>query len=161
MVEDMELDRAETVVELGAGTGSFTKAIERNLRPEALFLALEVNSEFAAGLQTTVSQAKVINDSAENLGALLRGFDRDYADSIVCGLPWASFPGVLQDRIMQAVVSALRPGGRFATFAYIHAAWFPTARRFHGWLQSHFPEVKKTRIEWKNLPPAFVYRCEK
>jgi phospholipid N-methyltransferase len=161
MVQDMGLADASTVVELGPGTGSFTRVIEAGLRTDALFLALELNNEFADVLCQKFTRVEIIRDSAENLCHHLEAHGRPAADVIFCGLPWASFPPELQERIMSSVLAALRPGGRFATFAYVHAAWFPTARKFHRWLRSRFFEVKKTRIVWRNLPPAFVYRCEK
>ena len=161
MVEDMGLEEAQTVVELGPGTGSFTQAIETRLRPDAFFLALELNPEFATLLASRTSRATVIQDSAEHIARHLEAHGRPQADAIFCGLPWASFPVSLQERIMSAVIDALRPGGRFATFAYIHACWFPTARKFNRWLRSRFPSVSTTRVVWRNLPPAFVYRCRK
>jgi phospholipid N-methyltransferase len=75
------------------------------------------------------------------------------------GLPWA-FSRDLQ-RLLRAVVEGLRPGGRFATFAYIPAAHFPPGRRFRALLEASFPRVETTRVVYQNFPPAFVYRCVK
>ncbi|MBN1441869.1 MAG: methyltransferase domain-containing protein, partial [Planctomycetes bacterium] len=127
MVEDMRLGAARTVVELGPGTGAFTEEIERRLPAGVNLLALELDPVFAAGLRHRFPRVDVINDSAENLVEHLRARGRAHADAIFCGLPWASFPPDLQGRIMSAVHEALRPSGRFATFAYLHASWFPTA----------------------------------
>jgi phosphatidylethanolamine/phosphatidyl-N-methylethanolamine N-methyltransferase len=160
MLEDMELDRPQTVVELGPGTGAFTRVILDHMHPESVYLAMELNGKFAADLARKFPQINVVNDSAESLVSHLAKLGKRHADRIFCGLPWASFPPGLQRRIMTAVVSALRPGGRFATFAYVHAAWFPTARKFHHFLKSHFLQVSTTRVVWRNLPPAFIYRCE-
>jgi phospholipid N-methyltransferase len=65
----------------------------------------------------------------------------------------------VQDRILEAVVKSLAPKGVFTTFAYLHAAWLPTAVRFRKRLKQHFGSVKTSRIVWRNLPPAYVYRC--
>jgi phospholipid N-methyltransferase len=77
----------------------------------------------------------------------------------VSGLPWAGFAATRQTRILDAVVASLRPGGWFTTFAYVHAAGWPPGRRFRRLLEARFSEVERSRVVWKNLPPAFVYRC--
>ena len=162
MVEDMDLDRANTVVELGPGTGAFTRTIEESISSRTLYLALELNAEFASTLsEAGFERARIIHDSAENIGEHLAAHERTHADSILCGLPWATFPEDLQGRILDAVTGALEPGGKFCSFAYIHSAWFPTARKFHGALRGRFRSVRATPVVWRNLPPAFVYRCEK
>jgi len=161
MVGHLDASVPATIVELGPGTGSFTRAIEEKLHRDSLFLALELNESFAANLAPRFPRATIIHDSAEHIGKHLRAHDREHADAILCGLPWAGFPVDLQNRIMTSVIDALRPGGVFTTFAYIHAAWLPPARKFRRWLESHFPSVTTSRIVWRNLPPAFVYRCTK
>ena len=161
MTEDMRLDEAETIVELGAGTGPFTRAITKKANPNAVVLAIEANPDLAEGLRTQFSRVVIINDSAERLPSHLAAVDRESADCIISGLPWAGFSKEHQERLMTAVTHALRPGARFATFAYLNAAWLPPGRRFRALLQSNFRKVNMTRTEWRNMPPAFVYRCEK
>jgi phospholipid N-methyltransferase len=63
--------------------------------------------------------------------------------------------------LLDATVGALRSGGRFATFAYTHAARMPRARKFRDLLESRFTSVTTSPIVWRNVPPAFVYRCRK
>lgn len=161
MLNGVDLHRAGTVVELGPGTGAFTRIILQHINPRSLYLALEVNPGFASELARRFPAIKIVNDSAEHLGEHLAALGRSQADEVFCGLPWASFPPELQQRIMASVVKFLRPGGTFATFAYVHAAWFPTARKFQKLLKAHFGSVKTTPVVWRNLPPAFVYRCRK
>lgn len=160
MVSDMGLEAAETVVELGPGTGSFTAEISASVADGATFLAVEVDPDFVRALDGRFPNMRLVHGSAENLPHHLEAVGRSQADAILCGLPWASFPTELQTRILSAVAASLRPGGRFATFAYVHAAWFPTARGFHRRLRDTFRSVSRTRVEWRNLPPAFVLRCE-
>jgi len=161
MLEDMGLASAETVVELGPGTGVFTRVIAEHVKPDTLVLAFEIDETLARELQQRMPRVRVVNDSAENLESHLRANGRESADAILSGLPWANFSAELQQRLLQAVIKGLRPGGRFATFAYIPAAYFPTGRRFRALLEASFPKVETTRVVYQNFPPAFVYRCEK
>jgi phospholipid N-methyltransferase len=161
MTEDMGLEEAQTVVELGPGTGVFTRAICERVPPEALVMAVEIDPRMAALLRPRFPRARIVNDSAERLDEHLAAAGRKEADAILSGLPWVSFPADLQSRLLAAVVSALRPGGRFATFAYSHAAWLPPGRRFRKLLDDRFAAVETTRVVWPNLPPAFVYRCRR
>lgn len=161
MTSDMGLDSAATVVELGAGTGVFTRLIGEKVRRGTVALAFEIDGRLARELDGTIPGVEIVNDSAERIADHLRARGRDSADSILSGLPWASFNRGLQQTLLGAVLGALRPGGLFATFAYIPAAWFPPGRRFRGMLKEGFASVETTRIVWGNVPPAFVYRCRK
>lgn len=161
MVADMQLDQARVVVELGAGTGAFTRAILKKLHPAAAFVAVEINPLFANHLKRRFPRVQVVHDSAELLGEHLRALGHSAADCVLSGLPWAGFKGEEQQRILGAVLDVLQPGGFLATYAYNHTAWLPGGCRFRKLLRSRFSSVTTTRTEWRNLPPAFVYRCRK
>ncbi|MBK5256278.1 MAG: methyltransferase domain-containing protein [Vicinamibacteria bacterium] len=161
MVEGMELPDADTVVELGPGTGVFTRVIEGQLRPEARFLCFEINRDMAKALSDRFPGVQVVNDSVEHLDRHLQAAGRKSVDSAISGLPWAAFSPERQATLLDATVNALRPGGRFATFAYSHAAWMPPGRRFRELLDSRFSCVETSAVVWRNVPPAFVYRCRK
>lgn len=161
MVEDMGIPDADTVVELGPGTGVFTRVIEKQLRPEARFLSFEINPDLAAELKRRFPRVHIVNDSVENIREHLLAAGRHDVDSTISGLPWAAFSPDRQEKLLDATVQALKPGGRFATFAYSHAAWLPPGRRFRELLDSRFKQVETSKVVWRNTPPAFVYRCRK
>ena len=161
LVQDTGLAEAGTVVELGPGTGPFTRLIAERARPDALVLALELNPRLAAELVGRFPRVEIVNDSAERLPDHLRARGRSHADCILSGLPFAAFTEALQRSLLDAILASLPPGGRFATFAYVHAAWLHPGRHFRMLLESRFSDVTTSRIVWRNLPPAFVYRCEK
>lgn len=161
MIEGIRLDQAKVVVELGAGTGAFTRVIQKELHPAALFVAVEINPVFAHHLRRRFSRVHVVNDSAERLEKHLQSLGASDADFVLSGLPWAGFKGEEQQRILAAVLKILRPGGYLTTYAYNHVAWLPGGCRFRKLLRSSFAHVTTTRTEWRNLPPAFVYRCQK
>lgn len=161
MIEKLRLYQAKVVVELGAGTGAFTRAILKELHPAATFLAVEINPDFARHLKRRFPRVTVIHDSAERLGEHLSSLGQTAADCILSGLPWAGFKPDEQKRLLAAVIGALKPGGYMTTYAYNHVAWLPGGVRFRRLLRSSFSNVTATRTEWRNLPPAFVYRCQK
>ena len=59
------------------------------------------------------------------------------------------------------MMAVLRPGGQFATFAYLQGLLLPAARRFRANLGRSFSQVERSPTAWTNLPPAFVYRCRR
>jgi phospholipid N-methyltransferase len=160
MVVRAELAGAETVVELGPGTGAFTRLIVRDLGSRARLICIEINPVLAKTMAARFPRALVVNDSAENLARHL-GAPGPKVDCVISGLPWVIMSGEDQRRLLEPAVLALRPGGTFTTFAYSHAAWLPAGRRFRAMLESHFSDVEVSPHVWRNLPPAFVYRCRK
>ena len=161
MIRDCVLKSCDTVVELGPGTGAFTGPILQSIGRNTTFIAMELDPMFARGLKLRYPSLQVYNDSAERLGDYLALHGKKSADYIISGLPWASLPLIVQNRIMEAVLSSLGPGGVFTTFGYLHARWLPNAQRFRLRLQQHFSGVATSSVVWKNFPPAFVYRCVK
>jgi phospholipid N-methyltransferase len=158
MVKEAGLAGARTVVELGPGTGAITRAIVHGLESEALLLAVEFNPAFAAALARDYPRALVVNDTAERLPAVLAAHGRDAADCVLSSLPFAAFPRAQQERLLDAALRALAPGGRFVTYAYLPAAWLGPGRSLRRLLASRFPGLATTPVVWRNLPPAFVYR---
>ena len=152
---------AETVVELGPGTGAITCEIVPRLAKNSRFIAVELDPEMAENIRQRFPQAHVSCGCASNLPEILCENGCSCADVIVSGLPWAIFPEKLQDEILGAVIEALPPGGSFSTFAYIQGVMLPAGIRFRRRLERLFSKVETSPIIWRNLPPAFVYRCQK
>jgi phospholipid N-methyltransferase len=161
MVRLAEVESARTVLELGPGTGSFTKEIARHLSPDAAFIAIEADPHLAVLLRKKMPTVRTVAGSAEHIGRIMNSYHLSHADCIVSGLPWASFDSGLQDRILNAARDILRPGGTFTTFSYIHAQPLRQAKRFREKLHQTFATVEKSSVIWNNLPPAFVYYCKK
>lgn len=157
MTEDIGLEQARTVVELGPGTGVFTDEILARLAPDARLVAIELNPVLAARLSATRRDTRltVIRGSAAELIAMVDGL----ADAVVSGLPWTVMPREQRGHILDAVTEVLTPGGRFTTFAYLHAAWTPPARHFTAELTCRFDRLERSKAVWANLPPAFVHRA--
>jgi phospholipid N-methyltransferase len=159
VVSGCDLRQRETIVELGPGTGAFTELILQRIRKRTRFFALEINPDNVGELRRRFPQLEVYAECARKLPKHLGAAEGQKADCIISGLAWGNMLPATQNRIFDAVLSSLAPGGLFTTFAYAHAAWFPTSLRFRKRLFQYFTKVETTRIIWRNLPPAFVYRC--
>ncbi|GAB4320965.1 MAG: methyltransferase domain-containing protein [Candidatus Sumerlaeia bacterium] len=159
MVRSAAVPQADVVLEYGPGTGAFTGHILAALRPGARFVAIERNARLAALLQRRYPQARVVEGCVSLVEEICAAEGIEAADAIISGLPWAGFDESLQRRLLEPAVKVLRPGGRFVTFAYLHASRLPGGRRFRRLLEAHFAEVDVSPVVWLNLPPAFAYRC--
>lgn len=161
IVAELGLSDASLVLEYGPGTGAFTGAIARRVSASADFLAIEQNARMARKLRRSHPEVPVVEESIEQVPEILRdrGFEPGSVDAIVSGLPWAAFERDRQRRLLDATLEVMAPGARFATFAYIHGLALPAARRFRDELERRFADVSTSPIVWRNLPPAFVYRC--
>lgn len=159
MVNGRGIEDCSTVVELGPGTGAFTKLILKKIGSKTTFFALELDPGLTRNLKRRFPGLVVYNESAEKIPEYLERHGRGKADYIVSGLPWASLPLDVQQRIFKAVLDSLEPGGVFVTFGYVHARWFPNAQRFRRRLEKSFSRVELSRVVWRNIPPAFIYRC--
>ncbi len=159
MVRQAGVREASAIVEFGPGTGAFTREIVAQARPSASFLAIERNPALAQILQQELPTVRVYEDSVENLGAILQQAGIEHVDCILSGLPWAAFDEDLQDRLLEAAWKSLAPGGCFVTFAYLQGLLLPAGQRFARKIRGRFQQVTRSKVVWKNLPPAFVYRC--
>jgi phosphatidylethanolamine/phosphatidyl-N-methylethanolamine N-methyltransferase len=159
LVDWIDWDHVHTVLEYGPGTGVCTAHIVSRLRPSARFLAIEINAEFVYVLRHRFPQVQVHQESVLNVKTLCDGEGIREVDTIISGLPWACFSTAEQGRYLDATLTVLRPGGQFVTFAYLSGLLLATGQRFRRQLYQRFSAVQRSRIVWRNAPPAFVYRC--
>lgn len=161
MVESVDWNAAKVVLEYGPGTGVFTEQIAKSRRPATRVIAIEQSPELAKLTQTRVPGIEVVQDSVANVEAICQQRGVERVDAVLCGLPWASFPESLQQSCFDAMLRVLAPGGVFATFAYWQGLLLPAGQRFRRRLFATFDTVQYSPTAFRNLPPAFVYRCRK
>ena len=152
---------SKMIVEFGTGTGVVTQEILRQMPEASHLIGLEINEDLAEATRVLCPDAEIISENAANALRILQDRGFDGCDCIVSGLPWAAFPELLQNELLDGAIAALRPGGRFVTFAYLHALPTPAARRFKAKLSGRFRAVGKTKAVWANVPPALVYWADK
>lgn len=159
IVEDIPWSRVRVVLELGPGTGALTGEILRCLEPRSRFLAIERNPAIARIFRARFPGVPLHVGSVSEVREVCRREGIGGVDVVLSGLPWASFPARVQDDLLAATCDVLRPGAWFVTFAYLQGLLLPAGRRFRGVLRRRFAEIRRSRVVWRNLPPAFVYRC--
>lgn len=156
VADSCHFEPGDTVVELGPGTGSFTELLLERLDERGQLLAFEISETNIKVLRERFPRCRTIHDSAEHLPQHL-GSQR--ARCIISGLAWGNMMPAVQDRIMNAIVNSLASNGQFVAFAYVHARFYPTTIRFRKLMFRGFARVQTTPVIWRNLPPAYVYRC--
>ena len=165
MLRAVEPDRGGVFVEYGPGLGSFTREALRVFGapgPDGAdstrrFFAIEINPSFVKDLRGRFPALSIHEGCASRVGDFCGEEGVDGVDGIISGLPWAAFPGELQDKLLEPMKAVMRPGARFTTFAYVHALRLPAAKRFREKLGNLFPEVRASRVVWRNFPPAICY----
>lgn len=155
------LENACSAAELGPGTGAVTRIILDRIPENCRFFTVELNADVIGAFHRKFPSVTVYNDSAANLPELVRRENLPELDTVVSGLPWAVFPGELQEQILSAVMQSLKPGGYFTTFAYLQGMLLPAGQQFKKRIERIFSHVEKSSVVWNNFPPAFVYRCRK
>lgn len=156
MVAASRVRTASLVVEIGPGTGAFTKAILRDLPANCDFIAIERSPDLAKHLSERFPGVNVTAACASTLPEILQGRK---ACAIVSGLPWAAFPHELQTQLLNAITQTLAADGIFTTFAYYGPHRLAAGRRLGQRLSESFGEVRRSPVVLANLPPAFVYSC--
>lgn len=146
----------DTIVELGPGTGNFTELLLKRLDERGRLVALELCAPNVVMLKQRFPQSEIHFDSAEHMTKYV---PPQTTRCVVSGLAWGNMMPALQDRIMRAITTALAPDGQFVGFAYSHARYYPTTLRFRKLMFREFARVETTPIIWRNMPPAYVYRC--
>ena len=162
VLELADIKAGERVIELGAGTGAFTRRIVEEVSDYTLFFALEIDEKMAKETQAKIPNATIYPDSATNIDRYLeqRGFNG--CEVIISSLPWVGMKESIQDLLLREIFNALNDSGRFLTIAYIHGISTRSGKRFRGMLEERFDgRVYRIGPVRQNLPPSYIYHCKK
>jgi phospholipid N-methyltransferase len=150
---------AQRVVELGGGTGVFTRALlDHGIRSDRL-MVLELNQELHQYLSQRFPNARVVCGDARELRGLVRKFHfaaEGPVDAVMSGLGLLSMSRRTQREILEAAFGVLAPQGRFVQFTYGPVS--PVAREL---LDDLGLRVRRGGFAWWNIPPASVYVFER
>lgn len=154
MLKNVDFQKAKVLVELGPGTGVFTRKIVEKMAPDAKLLVFELNDDFFKMLQDEFQDERVIliHDSAEKIKDYLQQNDCLNTDYVISSLPLANFPNKLVETILSESYNVLKNNGKYIQFQYSLMS-----KKF---LENQFQSVHLS-FTAINFPPAFVYTCVK
>ena len=168
-----ERDEPRRILEVGPGTGPFTKVILKNLRPEDEFHIVEINPAFCAQLEQNMlgpyrhehPDIQVSLHQAPIQDAVLEpGFHH-----IVCELPFNNFPPPLVRSIFRQMIGLLAEGGDLSYFEYAGVRYFKrplmgkTGRTKIMRHDAHGKSLRRQhggtrKLVMANFPPAYAVR---
>lgn len=149
MLDMANLEQAQVVVELGAGTGVYTEEVLKRLRPDARFLAVEIDPDLVSVLSGRFDdpRLRIIQGSAESVEEHLEG---EKVDVIVSGIPFTSLPVPVKKNIFKEITRILAPEGVLVAIQY--------STMVQRDLDRYFASVRR-RFSPLNVPPAFLFAC--
>jgi len=154
MLAKIDFSKDINIIELGPGTGVFTKGILKKMSPKSKLLSFELNPTFHLKLANKIKDKRLnfINDSAENIKLHLTKHNIKSADFVISSLPLTVIPDNIKNNIIKASYEVLSKNGMFVQFQYSL-----NAKKL---LSSKFNSVDIV-FSSLNIPPAFVYYCNK
>jgi phospholipid N-methyltransferase len=152
MMSQVDWERARVVVEYGPGVGTFTREILKRMRPDAILLAIELNTDFVQYLGEHIRDPRfrVVHGSAARVRSVLAEQSLAPADYIISSLPYRNMPDALRREILEESRLALKAEGSMLLFQY--------TRTLLPYLESSFSSVK-LNFQLFNILPALIFHC--
>lgn len=139
------------VLELGGGTGVFTREILATGLPVEKLEVVEINPAFARSLRRQFPGVDVVEVPAQMIASHVSGQPGDY-QSVVSGLPLLAMDKTAHIAILREAFSLLGEGGEFVQFTYSMRS--PVNRDV---LDILGLKVHKVGQVVRNFPPATVF----
>jgi phospholipid N-methyltransferase len=139
------------VLELGPGTGVFTRALLARGVRECEVTLVESSSDFAPLLRRRFPAARLLRMDATRL-ARTPPYEDALVGAVVCGLPLLSMSPRAMTSVLSGAFARLEPGGSFYQFTY--GPRCPVPRRVLDRLGLKATRIGHTLL---NVPPAAVY----
>jgi phosphatidylethanolamine/phosphatidyl-N-methylethanolamine N-methyltransferase len=163
------------ILEVGPGTGPFTKHILGALRPGDEFHAVEINQSFCDELEEKLFSPFREQNPGSSIHLHAKPIEETNVegefDFIICGLPFNNFPPSDTRAIFKTLLSMLKPGAELVYFEYAcvrgmrSAVVGATGRKkikqidAHGkFMQRRFSGSRELVLA--NLPPAYAVRLQ-
>ena len=143
------------VVELGPGTGVFTRALLARGVPADRLLLVERGAKFAEMLGDRFPGVRVLTMDATDLGRV-ELFGGEPVKAVISGLPFLSMPARHIMGVLDGAFAHLSPDGSFYQFTY--GARCPVPRLILERLGLKAIRIGRT---FSNFPPAAVYRIRR
>ena len=164
MLRGLPLKRALRVVELGPGTGVFTRQLLDQMPGEGRLLAFEINENFSGYLRENLPDLRleIVTKCAASAGGELRRRGWNRVDVVISSLGFGCMPDEKGHEIFAGLTPFMDKDSVLSQFQYAHQIKYLSGRlsRFNisDLLAEHFRRIDR-RMVWRNVPPAFVFHC--
>ncbi len=156
MIETLAPGNKDVIVEIGPGTGPFTRALlDSGIAPSRLIL-VEFDPEFVRHLRQRFAGVTIVQGDASQLPQLLREQGHDSVPRILSGLPLRSMPASVRSAITRAMATSLDAQGSLVQFSYFVAPPLAEAE-----VKACGLTGRRARAVMANIPPAFVWHYRK
>ncbi|OHA16995.1 MAG: hypothetical protein A3C79_01800 [Candidatus Taylorbacteria bacterium RIFCSPHIGHO2_02_FULL_45_28] len=154
MLKSVEMKQGVFIVELGAGTGTFTKMILSEMPKSGRLVVFEINPILAEYLRWQIVDPRImiIEADAVDMVSHLSNLNTNKPNYIISGILIGNMRPSLRKSLLSAVHETLAEDGLFIQFQYFLASLVAIRKFFH---------TKIIGYEYRNIPPAFVYSCSK
>jgi phospholipid N-methyltransferase len=156
MVAGVRIEPGDLVIELGPGTGAFTRHLARTMPAGANYVGIECEERFVTLLRHRYPDFRFIQGRAEEAPRHVAEAGLGPARLILSSLPFANFMAHVRDAIVDSIDGLMMAGSVFRTFQYVHAYPLPTAVRFRRIMEERFGTCQRSPAVLPNVPPAFV-----
>ncbi|MEZ5347061.1 MAG: rRNA adenine N-6-methyltransferase family protein [Pyrinomonadaceae bacterium] len=157
MLEDVNPRVESIVLELGPGTGSFTKLIGDLLPEKGCYLGVELDRNLVKCLRLKFPDIRIVRGNAYKAFAIHQRSELGKVDYILSGLPFASMPGPVSIKIYEEIARFMDLGGcMFRTFQYAHGYYLPSAIKLREFMKKRYGAAEKSPLVIKNVPPAYT-----
>lgn len=143
-------NEADYLVEIGAGTGRFTRALLQFGVPASHLIVIELDPELVQYLRANFPTVTVIQGDATSLASLLPLEAKGRIRTIISGIPMVNLPKKIQKGIMDACFDVLTEEGSVLQFTYGFIS--PISVKGFGLYG------KKLGRVMQNIPPATIWR---
>lgn len=148
MLKNVDWSRVRSVVELGAGTGVFTKAIIKKMSPQTQLFIFEIDDVLRKKLEKETGRR--IYKEATSMRQITSDEGADKVDLIISSIPYAVLPPAVTSAILDTLPLCIDFEGTFIAYQYS----LQMKKTFSGIFRA-----VETRFVALNIPPAFVYEC--
>jgi phospholipid N-methyltransferase len=152
VLAEVDWSSGRVFLEYGPGVGTFTSEILRRMRPDAVLIALETNTDFVRFLKGNLRDDRlhVIHGSAADADVVLASLGVSRADYVISGIPYTTMPPALRDAILRKTHSVLDPDGAFLVYQFTRAV-LPYLQQVFGSVHQEFEPL--------NVMPARLFYC--
>lgn len=150
----IDFSTSSVIVELGPGTGVFTEELLKRAKKDSHIILFELNQDFYKLLKRKFKDKRlhIYKENAENIQEVLNKLGIEQVDVIVSSLPLSILPDSVKNNIIEKCHFLLKKKGLFLQYQYSLSA--------KNYLKSKFKSFH-LYFTALNIPPAFIYACEK